>query len=410
MIVEDSSMLLDRGLRGEDVFQRAKISQTTFYRKFNKASFIDAVMDELVPQRPDVPTDLHATVLAALTANHGDPLATLRQVSTSEFDAVRGGAKSTRRLLAIALGMSRPRTAKRIRSLYQARDEASIEGYQALFESWGTTLRAPFTVRHLAVAITAIYDGFATRWRVEPDAFPDKLVGEVVLAFFASALDTEQRHQHVDDVAAPLANAVMESFQLSRSTDLPDDPRRAVVEAARHEISRRGYFMTNLELIATTSRVPLPTVKRLFPTKPHIIVGALKPSFDRLGESVQDDVTLGRPAGEVVERHLIRCARLVAEQPEFVDALIAVVAHDTYGEVESTIEIKKELNFPSLIAPVIADGQQAGIFSTALPAGEVAAAMTNTLFLRCFTRRQLSAEENGHFVCEMVLGGLRARD
>ncbi len=246
--------------------------------------------------------------------------------------------------LALTFGQSRPRTARRLRTLYEAHDASGIERYRALFESWGATLRAPLTVKYVAVALSAIAEGFAIRWCADNDAVPDWLFAEVILAFLASAIDEQQRHEHIDDVATKLAAAIMSSFQLSSSDDLPDNPREAVIEAAREEFGRPGYFLTTLEMIATRSGVPLPTVKRLFPTKPHVIVGAMKRRFLSLEQSVQDDLALGRGEVEVVERHLIRCAQLAADKPEFLDALIAAVAHDTYGVVESTIAIKQELN------------------------------------------------------------------
>lgn len=409
MLVEDAGALLDHGLRGEDVFHRARISQTTFYRKFNKATFIDAVMDALVPEHLESRRDLKAIVTDELIAQSGDPRKVLRKIATDDFRTMREDPATTRRLLALAVGQSRPKTARRLRTLYEAFDAASVEGYQALFETWGATLRAPLTVKHVAVALTAIVEGFAIRWRADNDAVPDWLFAEVILAFLASAIDEQQRHEHIDDVASKLAAAIMSSFQLSRSDDLPDNPREAVIEAAREEFSRRGYFLTTLEMIATTSGVPLPTVKRLFPTKPHVIVGALKRRFLSLEQSVHDDLTLGRGEVEVIERHLIRCAQLVADKPEFLDALIAAVAHDTYGVVESTIAIKQELNFPSLIAPVLEQGQRKKVFVSTQSPIEVAATMTNILFLRCFTRRTESPEDNARFVAELLLDGICVR-
>lgn len=110
-----------------------------------------------------------------------------------------------------------------------------------------------------------------------------------------------------------------------------------------------------------------------------------------------------------MRRHLLRCATLARDEPEYTDALIAAVSHDTYADAESTLEIKKELNFPALIAPVIERGQRRGVFTDQNPAGEVAATLTNTLFLHCFTRRRATPTEHVDTVAGLLLDGLRRR-
>ena len=41
----------------------------------------------------------------------------------------------------------------------------------------GRRSRPPFTARHLAVALTALTEGFTLRWSVDPDAVPTDLAG-----------------------------------------------------------------------------------------------------------------------------------------------------------------------------------------------------------------------------------------
>ena len=406
LLVSDPSMLLDGGLRAPDAAAAARISQTSFYRKFHKRSFLDAVVAALARPPALDTTDLGR----ALAAHEGDPRPVLREAIGREFARDAEEHALTRRLLGAVLGTSGgSRAVADLRRGARERDARVAAGFDALFASWGATLRAPFSVATLAVAVVAVVDGLALRRRIDPDAVPDWLAGEVALALLATLVDTHELHEHVDDAAAPLAADIAASFHLARAAELPENPRRAVIDAARTEFGRRGYFLTRLETIAAASAVPLATVRRLFPTKAHIVVGGLRDGFLCLGEAVSDDLALDRDEIDTVRRHLLRCATLARDEPEYTDALIAAVSHDTYADAESTLEIKEELNFPALIAPVIERGQQRGVFADQNPAREVAATLTNTLFLRCFTRRGATPAEHVDAVAGLLLDGLRRR-
>lgn len=93
-----------------------------------------------------------------------------------------------------------------------------------------------------------------------------------------------------------------------------------------------------------------------------------------------------------------------------MDSMIAGASHDTSGFAEGMVEIKCELNFPSLIEPVISRGQRDGTFSDAQSAGEFATVLTNTLFIRCFSRHSESPDDNANFVADLLLHGLSKRD
>ncbi|HEY5856012.1 MAG TPA: TetR/AcrR family transcriptional regulator [Aldersonia sp.] len=410
LLVTDPTTLLDGGLRAQDAAAAARISQTSFYRKYHKSSFLDAVVAALARQPALDSSDLGAALTAALTAHQGDPRPVLRDAIGREFARDADERAATRRVLAAVFCASGgTRVVADLRRDARDRDARIAATFDALFASWGATLRAPFGVATLAVTLVAMLDGLALRRRVDPDAVPDWLVGEVALALLTTLVDTHELHEHVDDAAAQLAADIAASFQLARAAELPENPRRAVIDAARTEFGRRGYFLARLEAIAAASAVPLATVRRLFPTKAHIVVGGLKDGFLRLGEAVADDLALDRDEIDTVRRHLLRCATLARDEPEYTDALIAAVSHDTYADAESTLEIKQELPFPALIAPVIERGQQRGVFADQNPAGEVAATLTNTLFLRCFTRRGATPAEHVDAVAGLLLDGLRRR-
>lgn len=98
----------------------------------------------------------------------------------------------------------------------------------------------------------------------------------------------------------------------------------------------------------------------------------------------------------------------VAER-EFADALIMLVAHDTHASFDGTVEVKQRPNFPALLEPVIRRGQAAGELTATVDSLDVAAALTNALFIRCFTRCDDDPQRHARFVIELALDGARCR-
>jgi AcrR family transcriptional regulator len=409
VLLEEPEKLLYGGLDIDKVVRRAHVSETTFYRLFSKRSFIEAVLDHLVPEDFTLPFDMKRDIADRLIASQGDPLAAIREVATWDYLAVREWDVFTRALAAMAIARSRPSTARNLKASYTASDDAGKAAYETLFAQWGATLRKPFTVKLAAICLTAMVDGMTLRWLADPESVPDWLFGEMVLAFVISVVDTGQQHEHINDVAAPLAATITASFQSARGVDLPPNPRKAVLDAARKEFGQRGYFTTTIDHISTTSGVPLHTLKQLFHTKSLLIIGGLQPHHNAIAQHLDDDVRLGYGTSEIIERFLANLAEMTVAEREFTDALIMVVAHDTQADSDSTVEVKQRLNFPALLEPVIRRGQAAGELTGSLDPLDVAAALTNALFIRCFTRRDDDPQRHARFVIELALNGALRR-
>lgn len=403
-MLEQPGKLLDSGLRVEDVIARANSSNATFYRKFaTKSRYLAEVLDELIDDARPAPADVRPQVQRVLDNADGDRIRAVRRLVLDYFDTAFVDKASTRRLLAITLGPSTPRTARGIRATYRRTDQLLLQIFEVLFAQAGATLRKPLTKESLCVVLTALLEGFIIRHRAEPGAVSGELVADAVLAVLNIAVDGSQRHAHIDDALTALAGAPAQPGML------PSEPRAALLTAARAEFTKRGYFMTGIDSIAAEARVPTDAARRIFPTKTHVITYALKSAYAALGQDIADDTAIGYDAVAIVRRHFVRVARLVADERAFMDALMAAVAHDTYAEEDGLLSIKQELNFPGLLVPLILRAQKDGEFADDQPAEEIAALLTNTLLLRCFTRRVHTPEENAEFVSQLVVDGLRLR-
>ncbi len=401
LVLEHPERLLDGGLRSEEVINLADSSHATFYRKFTtKSRYLETVLERLVQTTAPPQADVRGSVRAALAAADGNRRTALRGLVRAHFDQFFGSAAGVHRLLSTALGTGSDRTAQSVRAAYRRGDDLILQVFEVFFAESGATLRKPITKRHLSITLTALLDGFLLRHRAEPAAVSPELVADALLAVLSVAVDNAQRHGHIDDVTAL-------EVPRGRPSALPSEPRAAMVKAARAEFAKRGYFMSSIDAIADEAGVPIDAATRIFPTKAHVIVGALKSGHDALAQGITDDMALGRDMSSVLEQHCLRVARLVEAERPFMDALVAAVAHDTYAEPDGLLSIKRELNFPGLMVAVIQRGQDDGDFSGDQSPAELAALLTNTLLLRCFTRRGVSAEENARFVTRLVLDGLR---
>ncbi|NIL91250.1 hypothetical protein RhoFasSB10_03592 [Rhodococcus fascians] len=395
LLVADPRRILDRGMRIEDVVHASDSSVATFFRKFStKADFLDKVVEQLA--RTSLPIDAHETVRTQMTDSDASIRATVSALVVQYFPEIVDRKSVTKSLLDhVFSGPSSPT----LMSDYHVRDQAVLGAFEGLFDPDGGAFRRPFMARSFAVTVNAIIDGFRIRSQVGDKSVSADVMSDAVLAFLGAVVDTSGHHQHLDDVVREVGVPV-------EDRPLPRDPRAAIVTAARDEFGKRGYFMTRMDDVADIAGVPRAACKTLFPTKPSVIVAALQNRVDHLRESVADDQLLGLDELTILRNHMLRCAQLAADEVEFMDALLVAVAHDTYGEPEGLISIKEKLNLPAIIGPVIARGQDSGVFRKSSSPVDLAAGITNTLLMRCFTRRQNSPQDNANFVAELLLDGL----
>lgn len=396
-LLDNPRQLIERGLRSEDVVNEAGASQATFFRKFTtKSDFVDAVVAELVTPRGQSTEDIERAVEKYMASNADALRPTIIALVDDSFGALTDDNATAVQSLARIFG-----NAGAHKLDYERRDRLVLAAYTALFARTDAAFRRPFTARTFAVAVNALLDGFRTRNAFDATVVTAELVSDSLLALLGAVVDTTGMHQHLDDMVGPI-----ETFDAPRP--VPRDPRAALLSSARVELGKRGYFMTRMDDIADNAGVPRAAMKKLFPTKPHILVAALQSRIDALRESVADDVLIGLDELDIIDNFLLRCARLAADESAFMDALLVAVAHDTYGEPEGLLSVKTKLNIPAILGPVIARGQEKGTLSLFGTPVDLAAGITNTLLMRCFTRRNISPEDNALFVGNLLLRGLDA--
>lgn len=411
--------ILQRLMTIEQVVDRAGISNTTFYKCYpggstgtvgGKAKFYDELLKSLVEDQKRARLGLlYEELRASLVESGGDPRAAIRRLARWDYEQVRSDPAFRTFLLISALGQGHKQAVSAIRVEYAELTDHGKLGYEQILAHWGATLRKPFNTQTLAVLLTAVVEGLALRSLLDPDAVPDELFGDAVVAIAAAVVDIEQTHSHIDDVIGPLADELMREHRLAEQTHSLGNPRQVIIEAAATEFAQRGYFATQLTHVATTAGVDLHTLKQLFPSKSEIVISALRRPYLTVAELIRDDIAIGRSPVDVLTRFMEHFATLIIENRVMSDALLAVVTHDNSHAPETPMRIKEEINFPGIIIPVIEAGQRQGVFLDTESASEVAAILVNSLIIRSFTRRDHSAEEVARAVGTLFLNGLLAQ-
>ncbi|MBF6548832.1 TetR/AcrR family transcriptional regulator [Nocardia brasiliensis] len=400
ILMTHPSALLDGGLRIEEVIDIANSSNATFYRKFaTKQRYLNEVSRAMADFHVPSSEQAHQAIETAISESGGDARNAIRSLVASIFLQLPDHTATQRLMFALL----KERIGLAPGDYYAKTDAVILEAFELLFARHGATLRKPLTTSSFTVMITAIFDGFILRHRVDPAAVSTELIAGTLLAVLNIAIDFQQRHEHIDDALHRLDSTRIEVGEL------PSDPRNALITAAQTEFRKRGYFLASLEGIAATARVPTGAARRLFPTKTHVIVSALQPQFERLGAAVADDYAIGYDDAAILVRHLTRFAVLVSEERSFMDALRVAATHDTDAEPDGLISVKQELDFPALIIPMIEGGQAAGSFNDEQSAEDIAVTLSNALLLHCLTHPNADPVENAEFISTVFLGGLRRR-
>jgi AcrR family transcriptional regulator len=409
LLLEDGLRIVKQGLTIPMVVKRVPTTDTTFETHFRKEKYVDELLSSLVTESPrSTQAELVQRINDLMVKRKGDVRLAIRDLCKWDFEQVQSDPATLFRYFIAVFGRNHHGAIRAVRDEYKQVTDYGKSAYEQVLSHWGASLRKPFTSESIAILFTAIVEGLVIRWLLDPAAVSGELFGDAIVAFAGAVVDMNQHQEHIDDVIAPLADEMMREFRLSRREKAVDNPRQVITEAAKAEFAQRGFFATELTHIATTAGVELRTLKLLFPHKVDLVIGGLKPPFEKLRASVADNLAFELSVTEILEGFLKDLAALFVENRAMADALLAVLTHDVVHSPETVEHLKGGLDFPSLIAPIIETGQQAGVFSLTMAAPEVAAMLVNNLLLRCVTRRDCTVDEVVSEVGAVLLNGLLA--
>lgn len=404
LLFEDGAKVLGRGLNVAEIAARAEVSEKTFFATFgDKGRYVEALLLRFAHTPRHASRELVDVIEKTLAEAHGDPRRVLRVVCDWNYRQVRADPATTLQLAAVVLGRGHPGVARRLRQVYAGYDQVDLHAFRLVLARWSASLRAPFTLEHLAVALTALVEGLALRHLADPDSVPDTLFGDTVVALVGALFDPQQGHGHIDDVIAPLADQIVRTHRADHLDNLPDHPRNAVIDAARREFGDRGYYATTPVHIASRAAVPLPVLTQLFPVKASIVAGALRGPYTELRSLVDDDLALGVPPATMLRRHLEQLAAFTLRHREFAEALLMATVHDS---AHTDTDPVREIDLPALLIPALRAGVTAGEFHTDREPRDLAETLAHALLMRCLTRHTDQAADHAAAIEALALHGL----
>ncbi|WP_143695206.1 TetR/AcrR family transcriptional regulator [Williamsia sp. 1135] len=406
------------GLRIEQVAAAAGVSTQTFHNAYprgsraagGKAQFVEELLHSIVPGGSPPPdsaiTDLFEQTFASAD---GDPREWIRDLAGQADAHLRRETSTPLRLRITAFAAPDGPPARAVHDQYDVITAAVVAAQSAAFTRLGgLSLRQPFTMEAVAVALTALAEGLVLRAQYDPASVPDSLLGDSAVALLSAVVDFDERHDHIDDAVVSLMEPPPDDDDGDDvGVDVwPDDPEQAVIDAAAIEFAQRGYFATRQAHIAHRAGIDLPTLRRLFPTNVDVIVAGLSPILDAVSKRIDADRRIGRTPTVIVERFGLRLSELLIEHRRLVEPMALVLSlHGAQSQVNAT-RIRDELFFPGLIVGVIEDGQTRGVFTADVPPIDMAVMFTNNIMFRCLSKRDETAEQVAAAVNRIFLLGI----
>ncbi|MBY8847579.1 TetR/AcrR family transcriptional regulator [Saccharothrix sp. MB29] len=257
LLFEDGFKVLNRGLNVAEIAARAEVSEKTFFATFgDKGRYVEELLVRF--NRPPAPRagTVVDVVEQALAETKGDPRCLLRTVSTWNYELLRGDPATLMQLATLVLGRGHQGAMRRLRQTYAAYDEAGVRVYRSMLARWSASLRAPFTPNSSPSCSPPSSKG-CLRHLADPDAVPDT----------CSATPSSPSSAPCSTRTGPRPRGRRHRAPGGRGrARLPrrpprqpaENPRNAVIAAARHEFAARGYYATTPDHIAARAGVPSP--------------------------------------------------------------------------------------------------------------------------------------------------------
>ncbi len=182
-----------------------------------------------------------------------------------------------------------------------------------------------------------------------------------------------------------------------------------IIRAARTLFDREPFRNVTVGDIAEAAAVNEVTIYRNFGSKDGLAAACWVGNVERLRRGIRRDERETSDPVERIERHVRRLARASVGDRPVTLALIQAAEAQTIerGSKIGSLDPRTIAPIPQLLDPLVADAQRSGTVTSAYPSFELAAFLTNSLFIRFMTRPEATAEEIASFVLAIAFEGIR---
>ncbi len=290
------------GLSVAKVAEAAGVTRSTFYSYWpSSADYLTDLAHHLV--------ELDATNYPAIVAAWGrfpyppNPSADVPRTIISDCSGHFEAAISEP-TLGLRLGLlSRaddPEIAEILREIYRRAEDAQYGPLAASLEHWGRAIREPLDEEMFKIVFSAVLEGLAARYTVQPDRFPFDLYGYVVLPllvmFTRRPDDDRTLHEIVDTLNSWSAIGLAEKLR-ERESFAQQEPERVstfslreITTTARRLLARAGFGQLSMSEIALVTGYPESRLLQFFGSRSGLAICLLfLNSYERY-LAIPDDV------------------------------------------------------------------------------------------------------------------------
>lgn len=236
-----------------------------------------------VSQTPAPPTDVARTIVrdcaAHLEAAIADPTLSARLGFLSKADD--------------------PSIAKALQELYRISEDAQFAPFAQTLEIWGRAIREPLDESMLKVVFSSLFDGLASRFRVEPGKYPLEIYGLVVLPLLMMMTKNPDDGRDLIEIcdsvnsfsAVGLTSKLREKEILSATFNpqISRESMRDVTVSIRRLQARIGFGELSMSEIAGVTGYSEVTLHQMFGSRPGIALCVLfLNTFERAQDNPDD--------------------------------------------------------------------------------------------------------------------------
>ena len=136
--------------------------------------------------------DLVETIASSLLNRNVDLFESTRSSGDLDFKYIRSDQRLRAQLSIWALAQDDENAKNALATMYRFYDDEHLRGWRMVtadLAQSGVAMRSGLTSEEVITALTALVEGLAIRWHVDPDAVPDDLFGRIFGTVIAALFD-----------------------------------------------------------------------------------------------------------------------------------------------------------------------------------------------------------------------------
>ena len=186
--------------------------------------------------------------------------------------------------------------------------------------------------------------------------------------------------------------------------------RKAILDAAVREFSRKGFKETSVADIMNAADLGIGTFYNYFESKEEILMCLLGCLVDEVDKALRDMRAAKRPSYELLEAGSRITARFLDENRFLLPLFLAAAEHSAKPQTEAHDKMPKGMvtpGFKSIFEDILREGQLAGEIRDDAPADLIAEMFHSVYQAAAFSKLPIGFQENVALKTRLLLAGIR---